>query len=161
MNRNINFASTINNYLNTKLSITTRDSFDTSSNIFDFKSNGAHDEVVIVGIKYNDEGDLIPKMYCTSEKLKDLTVPMNVGLSRIKYLFNGKYTNITSHQLVPTKNVEKGKVIVNNDLKYELTRGSIKNKSITISVNNILYNAELNLTISKTYTKSNFKAKFI
>lgn len=157
INKNMQTASNLNNYLNQPLDITTTDSFDVQSNILDIQSNGGKDEVTIVGIKYSAEGDNIPKIYATSEKIADLTIPMNVGLSRIKYLFNGKYTSINSHQLISSKYVEKGRAIVSNDLKYQLTNGSIKNKQINILVNNIHYDAELNLKISKTYTKSNFK----
>ncbi len=142
----------IDDYLNKTFNVSTTDSYNMGN---------SQDEVTIVGIKYTDAAthsyDFDFQIYATSKMIEKLKIPMNISISTIKYLFNGKYTDIANYQLVSSKNVEKGKAIVNDDLKYQLIRGSIKNKPITIFVNNFFYNEELNLKISRTYTKLNFK----
>ena len=117
-------------------------------------------EVTIVGIKYNDDvNDYHEKFYLSNNVLADLRRNLNQNYSDLKVLFNNKYEEQYRFNVLPSEKVEKGKAIVNNELKYEMSDGIIKNKPINIYVSNIYYSEELNLKISDTYTKSNFKKK--
>ena len=58
---------------------------------------------------------------------------------------------------MPSEKVEKGKAVVNDELRYQVSNGVIRNKPINIYVDNIYYKEQLNLKVSNTYTKSNFK----
>ena len=58
--------------------------------------------------------------------------------------------------VLPSKNVAKGKAVVSDNLRLT-SGGNIINKDIGIIVDNIYYLEELNLKISNIYTKTNFK----
>lgn len=114
-------------------------------------------EIAIVGIKYNENSnDYDAKFYFSNNFLAKLRTEVNKNYSNVKILFNNKYQE-QYYNVLPSKNVEKGKVIVPDELRYQLSSGTIRNKPLNIYVSNIYYNEELNLKISNTYTKSNFK----
>lgn len=120
--------------------------------------NGGETEerkVVIVGIQYNeDDNDYNAKFYMTSSMVEQLRSEINKQYSDMKILFDNKY--IYSN-ILPSEKVEKGTAVVYDDLRYQMTSGNIKNKTIQIDINNIYYSETLNLAIKNTYTKSNFK----
>ncbi len=95
-------------------------------------------------------------IYANSEFLDSLIAPINKRYSEISYLFNGKYYKTENFNIVPSEMVKEGSVLVNDDLKYQLQKGNIKNQSITIFVDNIYYNDEIELKILSTYTEKNF-----
>lgn len=111
--------------------------------------------VKIVGIEYNIEmKDENAEIYASSELLEELNMQVNGSFtSRCTFLFNEHY--IKDSGILPSKKVEKGFAIVNDNLKYQLETGSIKNQSITIYVDNIYYKDEIKLKIANTYTKEN------
>lgn len=111
--------------------------------------------VKIVGIKYNEENDYSQTLYAKSELLADLRTNIHSMNSMVKIYMNNSYKQYC--YVRPSNNVEKGYAIINNDLKYSFPNGNIKNKDIKIEVSNIYYKDELNLKISRTYTKANFK----
>lgn len=108
----------------------------------------------IVGIQYIEEGE-VTQIYAYSSFLDSLNAPINRAYSSLSYLFNGHYTT-ENFDVVPSENVEKGFAIVNDELKYQLTKGNIKNQPITIYADNIHYSDEIELKISNTYTEKNF-----
>ncbi len=123
-------------------------------------------QFTIVGIKLKEknDNDYYYPIYVSENVISTLRATANKQMSNVKILFNNKYeqANVTSgyssmYNILPSKNVEKGQAIVFDNMKYQLSKGSIKNKDLNIYVNNIYYNDELNLKISNTYTKSNFK----
>ncbi len=130
------------------------------NNNFSISTTNSYNEVAkasVVGIKYNDDDDnYIYDIYGGQELIDKLNLSVNRNFSTIRYLFNDKYTNINTFSVVPNKNVEKGKAIVNDDLKYQLSKGKINNQPISICVDNIFYEDKLDLKISGTYTKKNF-----
>ena len=79
---------------------------------------------------------------------------MNRNYSSAKILLNNKFAK---YNIEPSKNVEKGKVVVDDEIKYQFKNGVIINKPLNIYIENIYYKDELKLTISNTYTKSNIK----
>ena len=79
---------------------------------------------------------------------------MNKNYSKMKLMLNNKYVDYT---IEPNDNVESGKAIVDDELKYQFKNNKITNQPIYVYVDNIYYKGELDLTVSRTYTKSNFK----
>lgn len=114
-------------------------------------------KVTIVGIKYNeDSNDYNAKFYLSNNILAGLRSEVNKSYSNVKVLFNDKYAE-EYFNIMPSEKVEKGKAVVNDELRYQVSNGVIRNKSINIYVDNIYYKEQLNLKVSNTYTKSNFK----
>ena len=113
-------------------------------------------DVTIVGIQTydNDDYNYNCKFYVSKSILNELRSDMNKNYSKMKILLNDKYVQYT---IEANDNVERGKAIVDDEFKYEFKNNKIKDKPLTIYVNNIYYDDELDLTISNTYTKSNFK----
>lgn len=123
----------------------------------DFNGGEESQKVTIVGIKYNeDNNNYNAKFYLSNNILAGLRSEVNKRYSNVKVLFNDKYAE-EYFNIMPSEKVEKGKVIVNDELRYQVSSGVIRNKPLNIYVSNIYYNEELNLKISNTYTKSNFK----
>ena len=114
-------------------------------------------KVTIVGIKYNeDSNDYNAKFYLSNNILAGLRSEVNKSYSNVKVLFNDKYAE-EYFNIMPSEKVEKGKAVVNDELRYQVSNGVIRNKPINIYVDNIYYKEQLNLKVSNTYTKSNFK----
>ncbi|MFR5684490.1 MAG: hypothetical protein ACLUD1_10690, partial [Clostridia bacterium] len=121
--------------------------------------NGWTDEKVrdltIVGIQtYDNENDYNCKFYVSKSILNELRSNMNKNYSNMEILLNNKYEQ---YIVEPNDNVASGKAIVDDELKYLFKNYKIKNQPLDIYINNIYYKGELNLSISNTYTKSNFK----
>ena len=115
-------------------------------------------DVTIVGIKYNDdETDYNASFFVHNSMLEKLRSHINKEYSQLKVYFNEKYMESYQFNLLPSDKVEKGKVIVNNDWRYQFKNGVIKNKPLIVYASNIYYNEELSLTVGNTFTKSNFK----
>lgn len=114
-------------------------------------------KVTIVGIKYNeDSNDYNAKFYLSNNILAGLRSEVNKSYSNVKVLFNDKYAE-EYFNIMPSEKVEKGKAVVNDELRYQVSNGVIRNKPINIYIDNIYYKEQLNLKVSNTYTKSNFK----
>lgn len=112
-------------------------------------------DVTIVGIQTHDNvNEYDCKFYVSKTVLNQLRSNMNKNYSNLKILLNNKYEQYT---IEPNENVATGKAIVDDELKYQFKNYKIKNQPLNIYVSNIYYNGELNLSISNTYTKSNFK----
>ena len=115
-------------------------------------------DVTIVGIKYNDDTtDYNSSFYVPNGMLEQLRSHINKEYSELKVYFNDKYMESYQFTILPSDMVERGRVIVNNDLRYQFSNGVIRNRPLIIYASNIYYNEELNLTVSNTFTKSNFK----
>ena len=123
-------------------------------------------EFTIVGIKLKEknDNDYYYPIYVSENIISTLRATANKQMSNVKIFFNNKYeqASVTSgyssmYNILPSKTVEKGQAIVFDNMKYQFPKGSIRNKDLKLSVSNIYYNDELNLKISNTYTKSNFK----
>lgn len=112
----------------------------------------------VVGIKYNeDDNDYDFKFFVSNNIMDRLRGYVNAQNSTLEIFFDERQVNINAYiRILPSLAVEKGKVIIDNDLTYTLSNRSVRNKNIKISVNNIYYKEEIDLNISNTYTKSNF-----
>ena len=113
-------------------------------------------DLTVVGIQYSDnkDDDYNCKFYVSNSVLSELRSQVNANYSNIKVFFNNKYQQYT---VEPSDKVEQGKAVVDDEFKYQFKNYKIINKPLNIYVSNIYYNEELNLSISHTYTKSNFK----
>ncbi|MCI8519559.1 MAG: hypothetical protein HFJ51_05815 [Clostridia bacterium] len=115
--------------------------------------------VNIVGIKYKEKNDYNTTLYAKPELMSDLRAMVNYlngkGATTTKVILNNQYN--TYCIVIPSSKVEKGTAIIADDLKYNFPNGNIRNKEAKIEVETIYYKDEINLKISKTYTKANFK----
>lgn len=112
-------------------------------------------DLTIVGIQtYDNENDYNCKFYVSKSILNELRSNMNRNYSNMEILLNNKYEQ---YIVEPNDNVASGKAIVDDELKYLFKNYKIKNQPLDIYINNIYYKGELNLSISNTYTKTNFK----
>lgn len=112
-------------------------------------------DVTVVGIQtYDEKYNYESKFYVSKGILNELRSDMNKNYSDMKILLNDKYVQ---YSVQPNDNVESGKALVDDEFKYQFKNYRIKEQPINIYTSNVYYNDELNLTISNTYTKSNFK----
>ncbi len=112
-------------------------------------------DLTIVGIQtYDNENNPNCKFYVSKSILNELRSNMNKNYSNMEILLNNKYEQ---YIVEPNDNVASGKAIVDDELKYLFKNYKIKNQPLDIYINNIYYKGELNLSISNTYTKTNFK----
>ena len=111
--------------------------------------------VKIVGIQYNENNTIYDKTFYVSNEVKKVVRSyVHNQYSDMKTLLNDKYVQ---YNIETSENVEPGTAIVNDDLKYQFKNNKIINQNINISVSNIYYEDNIDLTITKTFTKSNLK----
>ena len=111
--------------------------------------------VKIVGIQYNENNTIYDRTFYVSNEVKKIVRSyVHNQYSDMKILLNDKYVQYT---IETSENVEPGTAIVNDDLKYQFKNNRIINQNVNISVSNIYYEDNIDLTITKTFTKSNLK----
>lgn len=111
--------------------------------------------VKIVGIQYNENNTIYDRTFYVSNEVKKVVRSyVHNQYSDMKTLLNDKYVQ---YNIETSENVEPGTAIVNDDLKYQFKNNKIINQKINISVSNIYYEDNIDLTITKTFTKSNLK----
>lgn len=111
--------------------------------------------VKIVGIQYNENNTIYDRTFYVSNEVKKVVRSyVHNQYSDMKALLNDKYVQ---YNIETSENVEPGTAIVNDDLKYQFKNNKIINQNINISVSNIYYEDNIDLTITKTFTKSNLK----
>lgn len=111
--------------------------------------------VKIVGIQYNENNIIYDRTFYVSNEVKKVVRSyVHNQYSDMKTLLNDKYVQ---YNIETSENVEPGTAIVNDDLKYQFKNNKIINQNINISVSNIYYEDNIDLTITKTFTKSNLK----
>lgn len=111
--------------------------------------------VKIVGIQYNENNTIYDRTFYVSNEVKKVVRSyVHNQYSDMKTLLNDKYVQ---YNIETSENVESGTAIVNDDLKYQFKNNKIINQNINISVSNIYYEDNIDLTITKTFTKSNLK----
>lgn len=112
-------------------------------------------DLTVVGIQtYDDAESYNSKIFASKNVLNKLRSNINKNYSDMKVMLNNKYVQ---YSVEPNENVERGTAIVDDEMKYEYKNNKIKDMPVNIYLSNIYYNEELNLTITKTYTKNNFK----
>ena len=110
--------------------------------------------VKIVGIQYNENNTIYDRTFYVSNEVKKVVRSyVHNQYSDMKTLLNDKYVQYT---IETSENVEPGTAIVNDDLKYQFKNNKIINQNINISVSNIYYEDNIDLTITKTFTKYSY-----
>ena len=113
-------------------------------------------EVKVVGVKFYKGPNYEIKFYVKDKVFENLRTMINKNYSEEKVLFNDKYEKF---QIIETNKVSSGKVLVNDDLKYEFKDNNIIGQKLQILVHNLYYEDSLNLEVSDTFNKNNIKNK--
>ena len=113
------------------------------------------EQVTVVGIAYNDKSyDYNTTLYMPKSILSSLRTYMNKYYSKLKVFANNKYKN---YEVIPSDKVPKGGALINDSNKYEYKNYRIKGTKINIKASNLYYEKELNISVTGTFTESNFK----
>ena len=117
----------------------------------------------VVGIRFNESVSFYGndmKIYLSGTILDKLKFRINQQYSTVKVLFLDKYyvSGYGNNDVKPNDNVPQGCAYVSYDLTYYNNGYSIINKPIQIEAKNLYYQDTLDLKITKTYTKNNFKS---
>ena len=121
-----------------------------------YSFNDSLKDITIVGVKITGKDSYYngTRYYVSKNILNLIRSQANKNFSSMKIFFNNKYQQ---YIIEPSDKVKQGEATVDDDFKYQYKNYKIKNQPINIYVNNIYYNDELNLTITNTYTKNNYK----
>jgi len=112
-------------------------------------------DVTVVGICHNEKSyDYNANIYVSKSVLDSLQTYMNKYYSKLKVLANNSYK---TYEVVPSDKVPSGGAIINDLNKYEYKNYRIKGTPVNIKVSNLYYEKELDVTITGTFTESNFK----
>ena len=104
----------------------------------------------VVGIVFNEKIDEYDsKIYISNLKIKELTSFINRIYSKTTILKNNTNSNAV---IFPSENVEKGNAVVNESFGENLV-----GENLTINVNNIYSEKQLDLTINNIFTINNFQ----
>lgn len=132
-------------------------------NLYDYMNNKAY-KVKIVGIRYKEKQTIYNYGYSTfyvgDTILKKISDNVNKEYSEIKYTFAGveniSYPNSIYNEILPSKKVPKGKVVISEDWSYNCKNFKCKNYSFNIKLDNLYYDASLKLKVSQQYNKKTF-----
>ncbi|NLC48228.1 MAG: ABC transporter ATP-binding protein [Tenericutes bacterium] len=132
-------------------------------NLYDYINNKAY-KVKIVGIKYIKKQSLnnygYSNFYVNDAIVKKISDNVNKEYSEIKYTFAGmeyiSYPYSIYNEILPSKKVPAGKVVISEDLSYNCKNFKCKDYSFNINLENLYYKTSLNLKVSKMYTKKTF-----
>ena len=115
--------------------------------------------IKVVGVKYIDDNseDII---YGNSKLLDKYMNYINRDYSNVKININNKnydsYNDIgNSFYITGSDKVNKGNVIVSEDINYTCKDFNCKNKDLKINIDNLYYKDSINLKISNTYNSKN------
>lgn len=101
------------------------------------------------------------KIYGDASLLEELKFSINQEYSNLKILFMNHYHNSYSYdihyQVIPNDMVPEGQVYISSDLNDLCKNENCINQPLSIEVNNLYYQDNLNLIVSKTYTKKNME----
>lgn len=112
-------------------------------------------QVTVVGIAYNEKSyDYNATLYVSKSILSSLRTYMNKYYSKLKVLANDKYKE---YEVVPSDKVPQGGALINDLEKYDYKNSRIRGTTINIKVNNLYYEKEINVSVTGTFTESNFK----
>ena len=120
--------------------------------------------VKIVGIIYKDDKNTVNYWYSTfyvsDTVLSKINTNTNKSYTTIKYLFAGieteSYMGTTYKEILPSKNVAKGKAVISEDLSYNCKNFKCKNYSLNVYSKSLYYSDTLKLKVSSMYNKKNF-----
>ena len=118
--------------------------------------------VKVVGIKKADNEYAENNTIYVSDKIvSDLRITINKIYSKIKILFENKYYDIHSYKrefrIITSEKVPSGQAYISDEYSYLCKNDNCINHSLNISASNIYYNDSIDLKVTKTYTKKNYK----
>ena len=117
-------------------------------------------KLVVVGIKYYDNYES-EKFYVSDSTMKKLSFDLNQKYSSVKILLNDKLydSNIYDQQfkIEANSNVPDGEAFFSGDYNYYCKYDNCINSILNINVNNIYYDDNTELKITKNYYKWNIK----
>ena len=113
----------------------------------------------IVGIKYVEEeiykGSSI---YVSNSVLLNIVNGINKSYSTIKYNLNDiTIDQYSGYDIYPSKVIEKGKVLLPDELSYACKNYICNNNTLDILVDNIYYDTSISLSIYNTYNDNNIE----
>lgn len=112
----------------------------------------------IVGIKYKTSGYEVTAFVKDNvlTKLKDYIYNIN---NETTYTYAGREYNasVYDNSILPNNNVPKGEAYISSEKTYDCKNNRCINETINIKSKNMYYTNEINLKITKEYTKNNIK----
>ena len=122
----------------------------------DAVNNEGTTKVIVVGIKYISSPDNVWEMnfYVSDSVINNINRSINKNYSNNKIILNDNKLDIG---ILPSDKVEKGKVLVPEDISYSCKDYYCRNNIVNITIENIYYKDNLELSISNTYNKNNFE----
>lgn len=115
-------------------------------------------KVKIVGIKYKSSGYEVTAYVKdnTLNKMKDYIYNQN---NNTTYTYAGREYNgsMYDNSILPNNNVPKGEAFISSERTYDCKNSRCINESLIIKSINMYYTNEINLKITKEYTKNNIK----
>ena len=116
------------------------------------------EKVKIVGIKESDTYRNNSMYYVSSKIIDNLRFSINIEYSKTSFVFEGKYYETGMYRnITPSDNVPSGHVYISDAMEMYCPYYNCVGRSFNISVSNIYYSQNLYLTVSKIYTKKNYK----
>lgn len=117
----------------------------------------------IVGINYENNNYYgNSEIFVSSKVLNNLTYQINQQYSNLKVLFQNKYYTSNLYdpdfKIVPKKNIPDGTVYISKELEYLCKNENCLNNTLSISVDNLYYQENIDLKVTKTYTKQNLES---
>jgi putative ABC transport system permease protein len=122
--------------------------------------NGFKDEdtIKVVGVVYNDKNATY--FYVNDSILEKLNAAANYQYSTVKYVFAGEentsFLGSIYGEIIPSKKVAKGKIVISSENLYKCKDMQCKNYSFKINIDNPFYNDTYEFKVGNTYTKKNF-----
>lgn len=120
-------------------------------------------KVVGIALKDDQENNQIfspNKIYMSDTMLSQIKFVATSQVSKVELLINGKI--VTSmhggqYELMTNPEVSPGNMWVPEDVDLMYPSGSARNRLVDVKVKNIYFNDELELKVTNTYTKNNYK----
>lgn len=128
----------------------------------DNRKNGL--SMKVVGISLTDDQNWMVRFYVGEGILKEMRQKMAYEDSNVSVSLAGVDYESSSEsayfQVVPAKNVPKGRAYVSQSVDFEVPDGNCYGDTIKISIKNIYHKETLKVTIGGKYTKNNFNSMF-
>lgn len=117
----------------------------------------------VVGIKYIEITNIFDsdtKIYLSSNTIELVRKGINSGYSSSKIELNNNiiFDNNYTSTLIPSNKVEKGKVVISEDLRYYCKNNYYcTNNDVKINISNLYYDDSIELKVSNLYTSKNLE----
>lgn len=119
-------------------------------------------KVKIVGIKYQEQTNYSNnKFYVSGTIIGSIQKTINKNYSETETLLNNnllkgiRYSN--QYNIIPSEKVEKGKIIISEDLSYYCKNYYCKNNEATVTIKNLYYTESIELKVSNTFNKNSIE----